>query len=197
MKHMRMSATSDEGNRRINVSIGLEHVPYIVRDIKRLAEEANREIGADTTLHALLSTLEAYGHLGIGGVNKSIFPTWEEKERREDIVDQHKMTGRNWGASVQFASSEPGDGRRYTAALVRWYPGEPAPVLGHCGAVSNGWLVVCGLNGRTYLLQQEGQLYWPFIAEKFDLPENQAKHFTDLLCVYLERPGLGTIRHGE
>jgi hypothetical protein len=86
-----------------------------------------------------------------------------------------------------FIFSEPGDGTRYTAAVVRWSEGSWA-CLGACGAVADGYLVVCGLNGKAYLLQPDGVLHPRYVAEKFALSLRQAQHFARLVGRALNRP---------
>jgi len=86
-----------------------------------------------------------------------------------------------------YAFTEPGNGTRYSAAICGWSEG-PWATLGVCGSVGVGWLVVCGLNGKAYLLQTEGALHPAYVAEKFELPPRHAQHFARLVGRVLNRP---------
>jgi len=86
---------------------------------------------------------------------------------------------------LTYGEWEPGNGTRYTALAVpiKDLPGS----VGVVGRIDEGWLVVCGLTGRAYLLQKRGYLDPLYIAEKFGLVGEDIEYFTELLRKMLGR----------
>jgi len=65
-----------------------------------------------------------------------------------------------------YAKYEPGNGTSYQIVAFPW-PGGDFQALGNIGP--GGWLVICGLTGRSYLFRGEGFLHRDYIMEKFGL----------------------------
>lgn len=97
---------------------------------------------------------------------------------RNDMARQVKQ--------VQKVTFEPGNGTRYDLFCIQFSEGAD---LGTLGAVEkDGWLVVCGLNGKAYLFSSQGYLTPDYVAEKLDIPEFHAAPVTYSLGVAINRP---------
>lgn len=81
----------------------------------------------------------------------------------------------------------PRNGIQYTVIAVPWKPPTESS-MGVLGYVIEGWLVTCGLNGRSYLLQKSGYLSQKYIAEHFHLLIEDAEHVTYLISELTGRP---------
>lgn len=93
-------------------------------------------------------------------------------------------------APVRTFSIQPGNGYRYDLLVVGPIMGETS--LGVCGSVTNGYLVVLGYNGASYLFQDNHNvLAAHYVAEKLNLGITSAKYVTRLLGEALDRPVMG------
>lgn len=83
---------------------------------------------------------------------------------------------------------EPGNGTRYMAMAVQIW-GRYS--LGALGAITDGWLVVNGNNGRAYLFQgdEKQPLKDIYIREKLGGRDDDYPHLGDLVRKLTGRPG--------
>jgi hypothetical protein len=87
-----------------------------------------------------------------------------------------------------FEISEPGDSTSYQMLALR-ISGEVQ--CGELGRVSDGWLVVCGLNNRAYLFQNDGYLSEAYVAEKLALKNPvSVKRVTEQVARLLNREAI-------
>lgn len=81
----------------------------------------------------------------------------------------------------------PGNGTRYEIAVSKLKLDSVSFSL--LGAVTDGWLVICGLTRKAYMLQdKKDPLHESYIKEKFDLQHKEdVKYVTELINYALGR----------
>lgn len=83
------------------------------------------------------------------------------------------------------ATWEPGDGTKYDLWARRIFSIDS---FGCLGSVTEGWMIVCALNGRAYLFQRLGVLDTEYVAEHLGLDNAvSALKITALIGFALER----------
>ncbi len=76
------------------------------------------------------------------------------------------------------------DGTRYSAWAYKVHDF----MLGRLGRVEDGWLVICGLNRKSYLFQVAGLLHWSYVGEKFNLNQTDAESMAYIIGELIDRP---------
>lgn len=94
---------------------------------------------------------------------------------------------------VLTGTYEPGNGTRYLAMAIQIW-GRYS--LGALGAITDGWLVINGNNGRAYLFQGNDQpLMDSYIKKHLGGHDSDYPHLGDLVRKLIGRPGATKKKH--